>query len=314
MGVQSVDDSDPKSDFTYTFAICGNLTDTCQVNPDPGTGALQQFDSGSIADADDDTCVEWLSTWDTSTANVELTNVSDPDGMYNMASQYIGQMEMDKEIFVPGTGALQQFDSGSIADADDDTCVEWLSTWDASTAIVELTNASDPDGGISIYWGEGDGDGNYCGTEKKHPIYYQTTWIFNCDKSTKFKAQYAQVNALNSCQYEVVMDTWFACAGYDPPSNGASTSSGFSLGYVAIICFFAAIILGLVIYYVILGATSKNWGKESLTPPFNLCKYFWVYTCVGCKVSFEWAKTKMNKGEGGGTDAIDDDQLIDTDE
>ena len=165
-----------------------------------------------------------------------------------------------------------------------------------------------------MYIDSGNGDGNVCHGSGSRAKYYQTTWIFLCDQSTKFAADYATVSDYSLCQYEINIRTWYACRGFIPSPSGSNSSASFSMGYVAIICFFVVIILGLLIYYIILGVKSKNWGKESMTPPFNLCKYFWVYTCVGCKVSFEWAKTKMNKDGAVGSDAIDDDVLVDTDE
>lgn len=166
---------------------------------------------------------------------------------------------------------------------------------------------------LYIYIESGEGQGNVC-HDKGKKIYYQTQFMFQCDKTTKFKADYVTQSDYDTCIYEVHIRTGYACPGYTPapgPASSSSTSS-FSMGYVAIICFFSAIILGLLIYYIVLGATSKNWGKESLAPPLNLCKYFWIYTCVGCKVTYEFAKNKMSKdGDSGG---IDDDVLIDTDE
>ena len=69
MGKQSTVDKD-NSGLTYEFYICGNLTDVCDVNPDSGTGAVQQFSSGA--------CQEWLGTWDSNFV-VDWKNDTNPN-------------------------------------------------------------------------------------------------------------------------------------------------------------------------------------------------------------------------------------------
>eukprot|EP00483_Globobulimina_turgida_P006708 UN06718 len=101
---------------------------------------------------------------------------------------------------------------------------------------------------------------------------------------------------------------------YKPSGGGGSSSDSMSVGLVIIIIFFVGIICGLILYYVVLGIKTKNWGTQSMAPPLNLCRYFWVYTCVGCKVSIIWCRYKMNKAkQSGGVGSLND-NFVDTDD
>merc|ERR1719245_1765863 len=199
----------------------------------------------------------------------------------------------------PGVGCAQQWT--------DDSCTHWLGEWNNDEAIVEVANKTDPDQGIIIRFANGE----EC-YKKHNDIYpYQAEFTFICDKTTKFTALPVSQDTINQCVYEFLIRSYFACPGFIP--NGDDNSDGFSMGFIAIILFFSAIFLGLVLYYVILGIKSKNWGKQSLAPPFNLCKYFWIYVIVGCKTSIIWTRNKISRNEGAGSGSLNDENLIDTD-
>ena len=117
----------------------------------------------------------------------------------------------------------------------------------------------------------------------------------------------AAVDTVDTCLYIITVNTRHVCSG--SANNGASA---FSMGYVAIILFFVVVCVGLCGYYLFLGIKTKNWGIESMGPPLNLCKYFWIFSFVGCKVSMEWIGGKTcRKGRGHG-DLGDD--LVETDD
>ena len=149
-------------------------------------------------------------------------------------------------------------------------------------------------------------NGGECHSNRHHTYLYKTDFIFECDQSTELKAVSAAVDQFDACLYTITVQTKHACLG-----GAATSSAAFSAGYLAIIVFFAAVILLMIGYYVVLGIKTKNWGKESMTPPFHLCKYFWIFSFVGCKVSLEFVQKKISKKSDGG-DLGDD--LVDTDD
>ena len=180
----------------------------------------------------------------------------------------------------------------------------WLGAWNNFPSEVELVNQSEPNQGFSVQFENGE----ECYSERERKFPYKIEFIFLCDTSTKFKAEPAYQNEHDQCLYEITVKSEYACSG-DVPNDG-SGDDGFSMGYVAIICFFSAILMGLIAYYVVLGIKSKNWGMESMAPPCNLCKYFWIYTWVGCTVSYEWAREKAGKKN---EDGLEED-LVETDD
>eukprot|EP00483_Globobulimina_turgida_P000372 UN00372 len=167
----------------------------------------------------------------------------------------------------PGIGCAQQWTDGS--------CSLWLGGWDANPT-VNIVNMSFPGRGITVEFDNGE----ECYKEIGRIYPYKTRFIFLCDKQTKFRALPAFVNEHDKCLYEIPIHSNAACAGYKPSGGGGSSSSSMSVGLVIIIIFFVAIICGLILYYVVLGIKTKNWGTQSMAPPLNLCRYFWVYTCV----------------------------------
>eukprot|EP01084_Bolivina_argentea_P127901 226145_1 len=200
----------------------------------------------------------------------------------------------------PGIGCAQQWTDGK--------CSYWLSAWEPSMAHVRILNSSNPYDGITVEFDNGEKCKSSFGVIKP----YKTLFVFVCDPSTKYSPQPAHVDQGDSCLYEIIIKSRFACAG-DTPDTG--TNSSFSIGFVIIIAFFGAIIIGLILYYILLGIKTKNWGTESMAPPLNVCRYFWVYTCVGCKVSIIWVRYKLSKHEQpSGIGSLNDDNLIDTDD
>jgi len=148
--------------------------------------------------------------------------------------------------------------------------------------------------------------GRLCYHDRKGDHPYYTQFEFRCDHGTDLRTIGAAVDDHDDCIYNIKVATRHACT--DP---NASAVTGFSMGYLAIILFFVLVLLAMIGYYVFLSIKSKNWGMQSMAPPLNLCKYFWIFTGVGCKVSMEWVQNKVSKHRGGG-DLGDD--LVDTDD